>query len=74
MNDTTSKETTMKRPQLMSTSQVATELDLDESQVRRLARQLGVAGFKVGGGWLYSTADLDRLRNRPPLGRKPRVV
>ncbi len=60
----------MKRPDLMSSGEVAQILGVDEAHVRHLARQHGV-GFKVGRNWLFSHADLRRLDKRPNVGRPP---
>ncbi len=58
-----------RRPQLLTVADVARKLNLDGSQVRRLARELEV-GFKVGRAWLFSESDVDRLeRGRKPVGR-----
>ncbi len=53
---------------LMNSGEVASKLDLDDSQVRRLAAALGV-GFKVGRNWLFTTEDVKALRQRPGRGR-----
>ena len=52
----------------MNSTEAATKLGLDDSQVRRLAVSLGV-GFKVGRNWLFTAEDLKVLRRRPPMGR-----
>ncbi len=59
----------MKRPNLQSSAQVAKILEVDEAQVRHLARQHGI-GFKIGRNWLFSSHDVAKLKKRPQPGRR----
>ena len=43
---------------------------LDPSQIRRIARDLGI-GQKIGRDWLFTAADLKAIRKRRGPGRPP---
>ena len=60
----------MERPQIYSCEEAAKRVKLDTSQVRNLARQFDI-GAKIGTVWVFTPADLQKLRDRPPMGRPP---
>lgn len=63
----------LKDQKLYSGPEIAAELGIDESQVRRLARQHDL-GAMVGGGRVYTQADLEALRNRRGPGQPRKDV
>jgi hypothetical protein len=51
-------------PHLFTAKQVAQELGIDESRVRRLAENRGV-GRKLGMQWVFTVEEINNLRERP---------
>ena len=47
-------------PPAMTVRDVAGFLAVDEKTIYRLAQQGMLPGFKVGGSWLFSLADIDK--------------
>ncbi len=52
---------------LYSTAEAAQAVGISEPTVRRLAR-LHQLGTRKGRDWLFTQADLDRMRKRPRVG------
>ena len=53
---------------MKTASEIAAVLEIDSSQVRRLARTLGV-GQKLGHQWVFTVADTKQLMKRPKVGQ-----
>jgi excisionase family DNA binding protein len=58
---------------LYTTQEAAKELGLDDSYLRRLLKK-GKAQAKqqIGGTWVFSAEEIERLRNRPGKGKPGR--
>ena len=57
--------------ELRSTAEVAAELGIDETRVRRLATSRGL-GRRVGRSWAFTTTEVDAMRHR--VTGRPRKV
>ena len=58
---------------LFSAQEVADQLGLDDSGVRRLALQHGI-GQKFGERmWAFTDSDIQQFRDRPATGRPPKA-
>lgn len=55
-----------------TTTDVAAELGIDESRVRRMAADRGL-GYKLGRDWRFSDDDINAMRERAP-GRPRKTV
>ena len=55
---------------LLTTTQTAAELGIDESRVRRIAATRGL-GQKIGPVWVFTPEEVDAMRVRHPGRPKP---
>jgi hypothetical protein len=56
---------------LYSTTEAAKRLGVGSSRVRQLAIRLAI-GTRISGGWVFTEADIDRLRQRNQQLGRPR--
>jgi len=58
------------QPKVYSAQQVADELGISSSRVRRIARMLGI-GQRIGQVWVFTAADVARLKAYPRTPGRP---